>query len=104
MNNQFLLMHRQLENILVNRYAKITDSDSSEVSLEEFAREIRNPSEEIEARIREIRSCYKSHGGGKAGKKAIGELKSQLPAFTLNATAGGGGGGGGRWFELASAI
>ena len=71
MNNQFLLMHRQLENILVNRYAKITDSDSSEVSLEEFAREIRNPSAEIEALIREIRSCYKSHGGGKAGKRRL---------------------------------
>jgi hypothetical protein len=74
------------ESISVDRYLNCKTSEARVVPLAAVVEEIRNPMTEVQTLIREIRSCYKSHGGGKAGKKAIGELKSQLPAFTLNAT------------------
>jgi len=80
------MISANFESISVDRYLNCKTSEGRVVPLVAVVEEIRNPSAEIETLIREIRSCYKSHGGGKAGKKAIDELKSQLPAFTLNAT------------------
>jgi hypothetical protein len=80
------MISANFESISVDRYLNCKTSEGRVVPLVAVVEEIRNPSAEIETLIREIRSCYKSHGGGKAGKRAISEMKRQLPAFTLNAT------------------
>ena len=69
-------------------FASHADKKGTEVSLESVVDKIKNPPEHTKALISEIRAAYSSAGGGKNGKLAIRELKSNLPAVTFSAIGG----------------
>jgi hypothetical protein len=76
---------RQINEIPLDRYENCRSGAPSVVSLGEIVEEIRNPCSRFFDLIGEIRSSYRSYGGGKGGKEAIRELKTQLPAVVFNA-------------------
>ena len=71
--------------ILLERYENCNSREASVASLSEIVEEIRNPCSPFCDLIGEIRSRYRSYGGGKGGKEAIRELKTLLPVVVFNA-------------------
>ena len=75
----------EVSKIPLDRYENCRSGVPSVASLGEIVEEIRNPGSRFCDLIGAIRRCYRSNGGGKCGKDAIRELKTQLPAVVFNA-------------------
>lgn len=74
----------------VSLFESVRAKEARTLTLEQLIAGIREPSARVRELTQQIRDAYAAAGGGDAGKKAIAELKQQLPAVTLAGVFEGG--------------